>query len=78
MKILTFTIQRAIHTTKEDNSKFIFFFRIMLLFWLFILYHAPHSGALAPVCGALVLFFYFAQLLELLMPYAEDKETFFV
>ena len=49
------TIQRAIHTIKGDNSKCIFFFRIMPLFWLrlFILYQAPHSRALAPACCAL-------------------------
>ena len=34
-----------------------FFFRIMPLFRLrhFILYQAPHSQALAPACGSLVL-----------------------
>ena len=32
-----------------------FFFRILLLFQLFILYQAPHSQALAPACDALVL-----------------------
>ena len=32
-----------------------FFFRIMPLFRHFILYQAPHSQALAPACGSLVL-----------------------
>ena len=47
-----FTIQRAIHTIKGDNSKCIFF-RIMHLFrlWHFILYQAPYSQGLAPICG---------------------------
>ena len=53
--LLLFTIQRAIHTINGDNSKCIFF-RIMPFFSLrlFILNHAPHSRALAPVCSALV------------------------
>ena len=51
------TIQRIIYTIMGDNSKCIFFFRIMSLFRLklFILHQAPHNRALAPACGALVL-----------------------
>ena len=61
-----FTIQRAIHTIKGDNSKcifFFFFFKIMPLFWfsLFILYQAntpphppPPQPSVCTTCGALV------------------------
>ena len=54
--LYVFNIQRASHTIKGDNSKCIFFLRIMPLFRLrfFILYQTPHSRALAPTCSALV------------------------
>ena len=57
-----FTIQRAIHTIKGGNSRCIFFFFqnyapfFYLVFFFFLIhYQTPHSEALAPTCGALVI-----------------------
>ena len=55
-----FTIKRATYTIKGDNFKCIFV-RILILFFLLRLfdhYQAVNSRALAPTCGALVLFLY--------------------
>ena len=51
-----FTIQRAIHTIKRNNSKCIFFQNYAPDSTLLsILYQAPHSRALGPACGALAI-----------------------
>ena len=57
-----FTIQRVVHTVKEENTKCNFFriiplfcLRLFFPFFFNILYQSPDIWALAPACGGLLL-----------------------